>query len=128
MRKRFIARKIRPLFIELKIALRLSYFSRIKISDDFNNRYDSPLQKSNRLLQIFLGAFLLIAFRIWHLAVVQREEKLEEAQKPQRRTIVQQAERGSIVDRFGIPLATNRICYNASIYYSQFTQIPSVVW
>ena len=88
----------------------------------------SPLQKSNRLLQIFLGAFLLIAFRIWHLAVIQREEKLEEAQKPQRRTIIQQAERGSIVDRFGIPLATNRICYNASIYYSQFTQIPSVVW
>jgi len=88
----------------------------------------SPLQKSNRLLQIFLSAFLLIAFRIWHLAVVQRDEKLEEAYKPQRRTIIQQAERGSIVDRFGIPLATNRICYNASIYYSQFTQIPSVIW
>jgi cell division protein FtsI/penicillin-binding protein 2 len=88
----------------------------------------SPLQKSNRLLQIFLGAFLLITFRIWHLTIVQREEKLEEAQKPQRRTIIQQAERGSIVDRFGVPLATNRICYNASIYYSQFTQIPAIVW
>ena len=88
----------------------------------------SPLQKSNRLLQIFLGAFLLIAFRIWHLTVVQREDKLQEAQKPQRRTIIQQAERGAIVDRFGITLATNRICYNASIYYGQFAQIPSTTW
>ena len=88
----------------------------------------SSLQKTNRLLQIFLGAFLLIAFRIWHLAVIQREEKLIEAQKPQRRTIIQQAARGSITDRFGIPLAINYICYNAAIYYNQFSQIPASGW
>ena len=88
----------------------------------------SSLQKTNRLLQIFLGAFLLIAFRIWHLAVIQRDEKLLEAQKPQRRTIIQQANRGTITDRYGVPLAINRICYNAAIYYSQFSQIPTVVW
>ncbi|MBF8262806.1 MAG: pbp2 [Parachlamydiales bacterium] len=87
-----------------------------------------PLHKSNRLLQIFLAAFLLIAFRIWHLAVIQREEKLQEAHKPQRRTIIQAAQRGSIVDRFGMPLAINRICYRASVYYNQFSQIPAAVW
>lgn len=86
------------------------------------------IQKSNRLLQIILGAFLLIAFRIWHIAVVQRDEKLQEALKPQRRTIVQQAERGRILDRYRLPLAANRICYRAAIYYSQFSQIPSVIW
>lgn len=88
----------------------------------------SALQKTNRLLQIFLGAFLLIAFRIWHLAVVQREEKLIESQKPKRRTFVQKAQRGAIYDRFGIPLAQSRICYNASIYYCQIAQIPSLGW
>lgn len=88
----------------------------------------SALRKTNRLLQIFFGVFLLIVFRIWHLAVIQREEKLVESQKPQRKTFVQRAARGSIVDRFGIPLAQNRIRYNASIYYSQISQIPSLGW
>lgn len=88
----------------------------------------SALQKTNRLLQIFLGAFLLIAFRIWHLAVIQREEKLIESQKPREKTFVQRADRGLIVDRFGTPLAQNRIRYNASIYYSQIAEIPSRGW
>lgn len=88
----------------------------------------SALQKTNRLLQIFLGAFLLIAFRIWHLAVIQREERLAESQKPREKTFVQRADRGLIVDRFGIPLAQNRIRYNASIYYSQIAEIPSLGW
>jgi len=86
------------------------------------------LSKTNRLLQIFIGAFLLIAFRIWHLAVLQREEKLAESQKPRERTFVQRADRGLIVDRFGIPLAQNRIQYNASIYYNQLAEIPTLGW
>jgi cell division protein FtsI/penicillin-binding protein 2 len=87
-----------------------------------------PLQKTNRLLQIFLTAFLLIGLRVWHLAVIQREEKLQAAKCPQQRTIVSKANRGCIVDRFGIPLAQNRICYTVSVYYSQFSQIPSLGW
>ena len=87
----------------------------------------TPLQKTNRLLQIIAVAFLLIGFRIWHLAVIQREDKLIEAQKPQRRTQVQRADRGSIIDRFGVPLAVNRICYNASICYNELAQVPSSV-
>jgi cell division protein FtsI/penicillin-binding protein 2 len=88
----------------------------------------SSLHKTNRLLQVFIGAFLLIAFRIWHLAIIQREEKLVESQRPQRRTFVQKADRGSIVDRFGIPLAQSRINYNASIYYNQIAQIAPLGW
>ncbi len=66
--------------------------------------------------------------RTLHLGVVQREAKLIEAQKPQSRTILQRADRGTICDRFGIPLALNRICYNAVIYYGQIGQIPYSQW
>ena len=94
----------------------------------FNASSTSVAQKTNRLLQIILCSFLLIGFRIWHLAVVQGEEKSIEAQKPRRRTVVQHANRGMIVDRFGTPLATNRICYHAAVETSQFAQFPGVVW
>ena len=84
--------------------------------------------KMNRVLGIILTAFLAIVIRIWHLGVIQREDKLLEAQKPQQRTILLKADRGTICDRFHIPLALNRICYNAAIYYAQIAQIPTVVW
>jgi cell division protein FtsI/penicillin-binding protein 2 len=84
--------------------------------------------KTNRVLHIVLVAFLFIAFRVWHLGVVQREEKLREAQKPKLRTILMRADRGTICDRFHIPLATNRISYNAAVYYGQISQIPISSW
>jgi len=84
--------------------------------------------KTNRILHLILVAFLLIAFRVWHLGVVQREEKLQEAQKPKLRTILLRADRGRICDRFHIPLAVNRICYNGAVYYGQIAQIPVAAW
>ncbi|MBI3508718.1 MAG: hypothetical protein HY069_03690 [Chlamydiia bacterium] len=86
------------------------------------------MEKTQRLLQILFAMFLVIVFRVWHLGVIQREEKKIEAQKPQQRQILLRANRGTISDRFGIPLAVNRICYNASIYYGQIAQIPVVSW
>src|SRR5579872_4487811 len=79
--------------------------------------------KIHRVLGIFLLSFLVIVLKVWHLGVIQREEKLLEAQKPQQRTILVRADRGTICDRFHIPMAINRICYNAAIYYGQITQI-----
>ncbi len=88
----------------------------------------NPTSKTHRILSLILVAFLGIVFRIWHLAVVQHEDKLAESQKPQRRTVLVRADRGTICDRFGIPLAINRICYNAAIYYGPIAQIPAVTW
>lgn len=85
-------------------------------------------EKSNRILGVIFVAFLIILFRIWHLEVVQKEEKIKEADTPKRRTIVLKADRGTLSDRFGIPLAINKICYNATIYYNQISQIPSIAW
>ncbi len=84
--------------------------------------------RTNRVLKVILIAFLAIVLRIWHLGVVQRDEKILEAQKPQQRTILVRADRGTLCDRFHIPLALNRICYNAAIYYGQIAQIPSTGW
>ena len=84
--------------------------------------------KTQHLLRIVFVSFLIILFRVWHLSVVQRDEKLIEAQKPQQRQIMLRANRGTITDRFGIPLAVNRICYNASVYYGQISQVPVVSW
>jgi len=84
--------------------------------------------KINRILAVILAACLAICLRTLHLGVIQREAKLIEAQKPQLRTLIQKANRGMIVDRFGIPMAINRICYNAVVYYSQIAGLPQTQW
>lgn len=84
--------------------------------------------KANRVLNIILAAFVLIILRIWHLTVVQHEAREEEARRPQSRTVIESAKRGSIVDRFGQPLAINRLQYNAALIYAPIRQIPAVRW
>lgn len=84
--------------------------------------------KIHRVLNLVLLAFLAILLRVWHLGVVQREEKLVEAQKPQQRTVLIRANRGTICDRFKIPMALNKISYNAAIYYAQIAEIPTIEW
>ncbi len=83
-------------------------------------------KKISLLSKIILAVFCLISFRIWHLATIQKEKKLKESILPQRRTIIQKANRGIICDRNDCPLAINRIKYNATIYYSHIRQLPYV--
>ncbi len=84
--------------------------------------------KVNRSLLIICSVFLLIGVRIFHLGIVQRESMLKQALKPKTRSLLVRAERGEICDRFQIPMAANRICYNAAIYYSEINQLPSRGW
>ncbi len=70
---------------------------------------------------------LLILVRIWHLAVVQHEAKLEEASRPQRRTVIERPDRAPIFDRNGLPLALNRVQYNASLCYAPIRAVRRVV-
>lgn len=86
------------------------------------------LRKTHRVLTIILICFLLIFFRSWYLCVIQHQYHFEQAQKPQRRLVVEKAERGTIHDRFDIPLAINKIQYNASVMYADIRQIPIKVW
>ncbi len=71
---------------------------------------------------------LLVVLRIWQLSVYQYEEKFQETLKPQQKIFLQQANRGCIYDRFGIPLAENQIHYQAGVFYSPIRKIPSVSW
>jgi cell division protein FtsI/penicillin-binding protein 2 len=89
---------------------------------------ESISKRANHVLKILLCAFLIILFRVWHLSVIQREDKKREAEHPKRRSLVQKADRGTITDRFGFPLAVNKICYNAAIYYNQILQFPAAAW
>lgn len=93
------------------------------------DRRDSNLpDKVNRILNVILIALLLIVLRVWHLAVIQYDEKLEQSRKPQHRTVLEPARRGTIRDRFNQPLAVNTIKYNAAVLFSELRQIPSVAW
>jgi cell division protein FtsI/penicillin-binding protein 2 len=79
--------------------------------------------KVNRLLKIFLLMLLLILFRVWHLTSFQREELIVESYKPQRRVLIEKAQRGIICDRFGVPLAVNRPLLQATVYYAQIARV-----
>lgn len=90
---------------------------------DFNISY-----KANRVLNVILLAFLLILIRVWYLGFIQHDEHVEKALRPQRKTVVDRVERATIRDRFNIPVATNKIQYNAAVRYADLRQIPSGVW
>ena len=85
-------------------------------------------KKANHVLHLILIAFLLVLVRVWYLGTVKHEEYLTLARKPQKRTVVESALRGTIRDRFNLPLAINKIQYNACICYDEIREIPSVKW
>ncbi len=84
--------------------------------------------KANRILHFILIALLLIIIRVWHLSVIQYDRRLEDSQKPQRKVVIEPAVRATIRDRFNLPLAINKISYQATILYSQLRTIPSIAW
>jgi len=86
---------------------------------------DTPHKVGHVLLLIFI-AFLLIFVRVWFLTTMKHDEYRERALRPQRRTIVDPAHRGTIRDRFNIPFAINRLQYNVAVCYDRIQEIPTV--
>lgn len=84
--------------------------------------------RASHLLNLFALGLILIFLRVWFLAVIQKEALLEESLKPKRRTVSEQVERATIRDRFNIPIALNKIQYNAAVCYAQIRQIPRFTW
>lgn len=93
---------------------------------DFQH-HDIP-SKANRILHFILVGILLIIVRMWHLSIIQYDQRLEESQKPQRKTVIEPAIRATIRDRFNLPLAINKVTYQASVLYSQLRDIPAFIW
>ncbi|GAB4191641.1 MAG: PBP2-transglycosylase/transpeptidase [Simkaniaceae bacterium] len=85
-------------------------------------------KKANHIFHLFLIAMVLIAIRIWYLEFFQYNYYLKISRLPQRRAILEPACRGTIHDRFGIPLAINKIQYQAAVYYDPIRQIPRTAY
>lgn len=84
--------------------------------------------RTSRVLHVFLLGLIFVLARVWYLGVVTRDHQLQNSSKPQRRSITEKVERATIRDRFNIPLAINKIQYNASICYALIRQVPTVSW
>ena len=85
-------------------------------------------EKANKVLSCILLAFLLIAVRVWYLTVIQHDAFVEVARRPQHRTVVKKAKRGTIRDRFGAPLAINQVSYSVAVLYDEIRHIPATSW
>ncbi len=84
--------------------------------------------KVSRVLHVISLCLMLILIRSWYLSVIQHDHHVKMAEKPQRRVVIEKADRATIHDRFGIPLAVNKLQYNASVCYAHIRQIPSFRW
>ncbi len=85
-------------------------------------------KKTGRVLNIILLCLILILVRVWYLTIIQHDDQLEQSHKPQRKVVIEPAPRATIYDRFNIPLAVNKIQYNAAVCYEGIRQIPSIMW
>ncbi len=81
-----------------------------------------------RILYLIILAHFVLGFRIWQISYLSQNQYKAFASQPRKRVIVEKPKRGTIVDRKGEPLAINRICYNAAIYYRDLRQLPAVRW
>lgn len=70
----------------------------------------------------------LLLVRLWHLTIIEHDSRVESANRPTRRTVIEPARRGTIRDRFNLPLAINQIQYNAAVQYSDLREIRAITW
>lgn len=85
-------------------------------------------RRANRALLFIILAFLLIVIRVWYLCFVCHDTLYELAKKPQKKTLIEKPARGTIRDRFNLPLAVNKVSYNVCILYDAIRQLPRVEW
>jgi len=85
-------------------------------------------RRANHVLHLILISFLLILLRVYYLSVVKHEVYQEKARLPQIKTVIEPSARGTIRDRFNIPLAINNVQYDAAICYDRIRDIPLVTF
>ena len=83
-------------------------------------------RKANHILHLFLIVLMLFLVRIYYLSTIKKDYYQEKALKPQRREVIEPALRGTIRDRFNLPLAINKVDYQATIHYDPIRDIPKV--
>ena len=83
-------------------------------------------RKANVLLVITLVIFGLIGLRVAQLTLVQHRHYNELSKRPQHKTVIEEANRGTIRDRWDKPLAINQLQYNAAVIFDDIRTIPKV--
>lgn len=81
-------------------------------------------ERVNRILNVILLCLGGILLKVWHLSVIQHEDRVLQAQKPKRKSIWVAAHRGEILDRHGNPLAVNQETYSCGILFRDLKEIP----
>ena len=61
-----------------------------------------------RVLKILFVIFLSLGVRIWYLTMVKHDEYRELASRPKQKVVIDVPNRGTIRDRFNIPLAARQ--------------------
>jgi cell division protein FtsI/penicillin-binding protein 2 len=84
--------------------------------------------KTGRILHLFSLCLILFLIRVWYLSVIQYDYHVEQSKKPKQRVIIEKAPRATIEDRFGVPLAVNKIQYNATVSYANIREVPRFLW
>lgn len=107
-----------------------AFFGKPKHLRSFHYGSQAPMscnisEKTNIVLHLILLGMLIISIRIGYLTTSEYSSKLEESRKPQRKAVIETAKRGTIRDRFNIPLAINKIRYQAAVIYAPIKSIPS---
>lgn len=93
----------------------------------YQKENDIP-QKANRILNVVLFCLVLIAVRLWYLTVISHEEHVKIAERPKTRVLIEPARRASIRDRYNIPLAINKMRYQAAVIYGQIRSLAPNLW
>lgn len=74
-------------------------------------RQNHPEQKVSTVTTLILIGFVLITLKMGYLAIFDHERAYHSTRKPKEKVVIREGLRGTIRDRFNIPLATNRTNY-----------------
>lgn len=84
--------------------------------------------KANLILNLFLLLFVGLGIRVLQLCIIKHDQIAKEVLHPRQKIFIEPAKRGGIYDRFGKPLAVNKVQYNIGVFYAPIRQIPSIRW
>lgn len=89
---------------------------------------DDIALKVNRLTIGIATIFALILLRVLYLTIIQHDMHVEQSKKPQYKTVIEPAKRGTIRDRNHMALAVNQLQYNIAVLFDEIRTIPKIKW
>ena len=76
-----------------------------------NEKYNKPTYRIIIVMAVIMFMFIILIIRLYILQIKNGEEHLNEAKATSLRTIPIESQRGTIYDKWGVPLAENKVVY-----------------